>query len=288
MDTKTIGYINNRKIHYHLNPKVKTLAQEIPQPQIAKSGLESLRLALFLFSFLRICYWPLSLLDSSRKDGSEPAKQLRAFLGKEPNAHAGGETNAGWTLPGSAVPSPATGRANPRKPQKSPGPLLLQPPLVLGVSTLAKAGGKVTKFRNFVASGVASVQKQSTGETRQPLSQQEGLAIGKEVLTKLHVHPRLCFPPEKEGSDLFCKHTSSQHPMTDHKYHGAETSSSQSVKTFLQQSLRTDWWMSACAGHLLRCSGDSQSGTGKETCGEFSTRGAFSPTGHEQVKHRGH
>lgn len=112
MDTKTIAYIHNRKIHYRfLNPKVKTLAQEIPQSQIAKSGLESLRLALFLFSFLRICYWPLSLLDSSRKDGSEPAKQLRAFLGKEPNAHAGGETNAGWMLPSSV-----TMTANPRKP----------------------------------------------------------------------------------------------------------------------------------------------------------------------------
>lgn len=159
---------------------------------------------------------------------------------------------------------------------------------MLGVSTLAKAGGKVTKFRDFVVSWVASVQKQSTGEIRQPLYQQEGLAIGKEVLTKLRVHPRLCFPPGKEGSDLFCKHTSSQHPMTDRKYHGAETSCSQSAKMFLQQSLRTDWWMPPCAGHLLGCSGDSQSGTGKGTCGEFSTRGASSPTGHVKVKHHGH
>lgn len=122
MDTKTIGYIHNRKIHHSfLNPKVKPLAQKIPQPQIAqrpeaKSGLESLRLALFLFSFLRICYWPLSLLDSVQKDGSEPEKQLRALLGKEPNMHAGGETNDQWMLPSSAVPSHLTMQTNQKIP----------------------------------------------------------------------------------------------------------------------------------------------------------------------------
>lgn len=111
------------------------------------------------------------------------------------------------------------------------------------MSTLARAGGKVTKFGDFVASWVASIQKQSTGETS-PLSQQEGLAIRKEVSTKLCVHPRLYFSPEMEGSDLFCKHTNSHHPMTDCKYHGADTSCSHAegefVKMFSQQSLKTD------------------------------------------------
>lgn len=236
-----------------LNPKVKPLAQEIPQLQIArcpeaKSGLESLRLALFLFSFLRICYWPLSLLDSVRRDGSEPEKQLRAFLGNEPNAHAERETNDQWILPGGAVPSHATRQVNLKMTLKLPGPLLLQPPLLLRVSTLAKAGRRATtRFCNFVASWVVSVPKRSTGEERQPVSQQEGLAIRKEVLTK-HSQAvcasKVVFPPEMEGGDLRCKHTNSHHPMTDYKHHGAETSRSHAegdfVKTFLKQSLKTD------------------------------------------------
>lgn len=127
MDTQGTGYIHNRQTHHSsLNPKVKPLAWEIPQLQIAghpeaKSGLESLELALFLFSFLKICYRPLSLLDSIRKDGSEPEKQLRAFLGREPNTQAGGGANAGWLC--LAVPSQAT-----KKTLKITRSLLLQPP----------------------------------------------------------------------------------------------------------------------------------------------------------------
>lgn len=104
------------------------MAWEIPQLQIAgcpaaKSGLESLELALFLFSFLRICYWPLSLLDSFRKKMALSLKNNfpRAFLGREPNTQAGGGANAGWLC--LTVPSQAT-----KKPLKITKSFLLQPP----------------------------------------------------------------------------------------------------------------------------------------------------------------
>lgn len=69
MDTQTIGFIHNKDAPLVPKAEGKTFGSGNPQLHIArhpgaKSGLESLRLALFLFSFLRICYWPLSLLDS--------------------------------------------------------------------------------------------------------------------------------------------------------------------------------------------------------------------------------
>lgn len=77
---------------------------------------------------------------------------------------------------------------------------------MLQVSTLATAGRRLsTKFCDFVASQVESVQKQSTGEKRQPITQQEGLEIKKEVLTKhsqATCASKVTFAPEIEGGDL--------------------------------------------------------------------------------------
>lgn len=164
MDTQGTGYNHNRETHHSsLNPKVKHLAQESPQPQIAgrpeaKSGLESLELALFLFSFLRICYWPLSLLDSVRKDGSEPEKQRRAFLGREPNTQAGGGANAGWLCPA----------RQPKTTLKSPGPSCFSH---LWLPTQAPWPG-------LGSCGEPAKAK------HKPRSQQEGLATTEEFLTK--------------------------------------------------------------------------------------------------------
>lgn len=88
----------------------------------------------------------------------------------------------GKLMIGGCCAQPCNNTSNPKKDLiKRPSPLLLQPPLVLHVSTLARAGRRVTtRFCDFVASWVVSVQKQSTGEKRQPISQQEGLAIRKK------------------------------------------------------------------------------------------------------------
>lgn len=123
----------------------------------------------------------MSLLDSVSGDGSQPEKQLKAFLGKEPSVHTAGEADAQGVLPGGAVPSQTkrdlkTG-STPCAWWEHPGQGWQEGDL---------------RFCDFVASWVVSGQKQSTGEKRQLTPQQAVLANQREILTERS--PAMCAP----------------------------------------------------------------------------------------------
>lgn len=127
----------------------------------------------------------MSLLDSVSGDGSQPEKQLKAFLGKEPSVHTAGEADAQGVLPGGAVPSQTkrdlkTGSTPPASAtpcawREHPGQGWQEGDL---------------RFCDFVASWVVSGQKQSTGEKRQLIPQQAVLANQREIPTERS--PAMC------------------------------------------------------------------------------------------------